>query len=113
MNIVPCGHRLIVEIMDITEIDDAYRRAKDLGIDLSHSKDYQREQQSVDKGVVRAVGPTAFRDFGGEAWCKEGDIIAFAKYSGKAVKDLVSGKDYLVLNDEDCVCVLKQGDVNE
>lgn len=113
MNIIPCGHRVVVEILDLTEIDEVYKSAKALGIDLSASQDIQREQQSVDKGVIRAIGQTAFRDFGGDAWCKVGDTVAFAKYSGKTVKDLVTGKSYLVLNDEDCICILTQGENNE
>jgi co-chaperonin GroES (HSP10) len=34
--------------------------------------------------------------------------VAFAKYSGKTVKDPDDHQDYMVLNDEDIVCVIKE-----
>lgn len=63
-----------------------------------------REQASVDQGVVLGVGPVAFRDYGGEPWCKVGDYIAYARHAGKWVKDPDTDENILIINDEDVVC---------
>lgn len=109
MSVIPCGHRIVIKLIPLEEVDVTYARAKALGIEIA-GEQINRDKQSVDKGTVMAIGPTAFKDFGGEAWCKVGDVVAFAKYSGKAVKDMETQEDYLVLNDEDICCVLKQGE---
>ena len=109
MSIIPCGHRVVVKIIPLEEVDDKYRRAKSIGLEIVGDQ-INREQQSVDKGTVVAIGPTAFDVYGGGKWCEVGDIVAFAKYSGKAVRDLESQEDFLVLNDEDVVCILRKGD---
>jgi co-chaperonin GroES (HSP10) len=101
MTIVPCGHRILVKPERVEDTDPAYKAAKALGFEFV-DKSLKQEQAAIDKGVVIAIGPTAFKDYGGDAWCAVGDRIAFAKYGGKFVTP-----DALILNDEDVVCVLK------
>lgn len=96
----PAGHRVLVKQDDLSNVDEAYARAKRVGIHLVEDK---REQAGVDSGTVVAIGPSAFKDFGGDKWCSVGDRIAFAKYSGKVVED--GGDKFIVLNDEDVVYV--------
>lgn len=96
----PAGHRVLVKQDKLEETDSVYASARKLGIHLDTST---REQAAVDSGIVLALGPSAFRDFGGEAWCAIGDRVAFAKYSGKTVTD--NKEELLVLNDEDVVYV--------
>lgn len=111
MTPIPCGHRLVIKQIELADYDETYKKAKQIGIEIAQNKDFMREQQSVDRGTVIAIGPSAFQDFNAkEPWCKVGDIIAFAKYSGKAVKDIETQEDYLVINDEDAVCILKRGE---
>lgn len=62
-----------------------------------------REQAGVDQGYVLTIGTTAFRDFGGEAWCQVGDYVAYARHAGKYIKDPDTGENILVLNDEDII----------
>lgn len=96
----PAGHRVLVKQDEISEVDKQYASARKAGLIVQTEA---REQAGVDSGVVIAIGPNAFKDFGGEAWCSVGDRIAFAKYSGKVVED---GDDkFIVLNDEDVVYV--------
>lgn len=102
MNVIPCGHRIVVKPEKLHDIDPTFRSASNAGIFIPEMAKRQ-EQAAVDKGIVVAIGPTAFKDFGGEAWCKVGDKIAFAKYGGKFVDD-----DTLILNDEDVCAVLKE-----
>lgn len=107
--IVPCGHRVLVKAEKIEDIDPMYKRAQAAGIQLADTEDKRREQAGLDKGTVVALGPTAFRDFGGDPWCSVGDFIVFAKYAGKGVTD---GEDqYIVLNDEDVVAIMRKDDV--
>lgn len=101
MTIVPCGHRILVKPERVEDTDPAYKAAKELGFKFVDSN-LKQEQAAIDRGFVIAIGPTAFKDYGGDAWCAVGDRIAFAKYGGKFVTP-----DALILNDEDVVCVLK------
>lgn len=106
MIIVP-GHRVLVRPDRLEESDPHYQRAHKAGLLLpKEHEDLRRAEAAVDRGTIIAIGPTAWKDFGGEAWCKVGDKIAFAKYSGKTVTD--NGENYLVLNDEDVVCIIKE-----
>jgi co-chaperonin GroES (HSP10) len=36
------------------------------------------------------------------------DLISFAKGSGKPLKDPYTGEEFLVINDQDVVCVFKK-----
>jgi len=99
MNLVPILHRLIVEPEEI-ETKTAS------GIILSVNE--KAERKAVEKGKVLSIGDTAFIDFKAGVTPKVGDTIYFAKYAGKEVKD--GDKDYLILNDEDVICVVKKGD---
>lgn len=103
--IVPTGHRVLIKPRKIEEIDDAFKNAKAAGIIIQEATSRQ-EQTAVDVGFVIKLGPTAFKDFGGDPWCEVGDLIAYAKYSGKALKE--NDEDFIVLNDEDIVAVYKE-----
>lgn len=106
MIIVP-GHRVLVKPDKLEEADPFYQRAAKAGLALPREhEDLRRAEAAVDRGVVVAIGPTAWRDFGGEPWCQVGDRIAYAKFSGKTVTE--GETNYLVINDEDVVCILKE-----
>lgn len=101
MNIIPAGHRILVKPEAFEEVDSVYKSAKAAGFVLPESEG-RKEQNAVDRGVVLAIGKTAFQDFGGEAWCQVGDTVVYSKYGGKFIDN------YLVLNDEDVVAILKK-----
>ena len=104
MTIKPCGHRLVVKPVKLEDVDEAYKKAKSVGIQFLEQHE-RVEQSAVDKGVVLSLGSTAFKDFGGDPWCKVGDTVVYARHAGKRIKD--GEEDYLVLNDEDVVAVLE------
>jgi co-chaperonin GroES (HSP10) len=118
--ILPVGHRVVIKQEKLEEADPTYKKATQLGIVIAEHDDKKREQAGFDKGTVIAIGPDAWKAFylnsnpqdstlrGFEPWCKIGDKVAFAKYSGKTVKDPEDHQDYMVLNDEDIVCVIKE-----
>lgn len=108
--IVPCGYRVLIEVKDLTEIDPVFKQAKQTGIVIPvDHEDLRRQQASVDKGRIVAMGPQAFQELGGaeKNGVAVGDIAVYAKYSGKAVED-TDGTKYLVINDEDIVAILKE-----
>lgn len=111
MAIKPCGHRLVVKAYKQEEVDDVVKKHaefyKTLEVINSNKK---REDASVDRGVVLAIGPTAWQNesHGYTPWCKVGDEIVFAKFSGKVVEDPDTQEDVFILNDEDVVAVVKE-----
>ncbi len=111
MAIKPCGHRLVVKAYKQEEVDEVLKRAKDSGFLAQFeiiNSNKKREDASVDRGVVLAIGPTAWQDFNSEPWCKVGDEIIFAKFAGKVVEDPDTNEDVFILNDEDVVAVVKE-----
>lgn len=102
-----CGHRILVRPILLNESDDVFKAAKAVGLSIIRN-DEKREAESVDQGVVVQVGPTAWKDFNTDPWCKEGDTIVYAKFAGKKVTDPDSKEDYVVLNDEDVVCIVEE-----
>ncbi len=109
--IVPLGHRLLVKPQKIEEIDEAYAAAERLGLEIAGTEK-TREQAAVEKGVVVAIGTTAFKDFGGEPWCSVGDLVGFTRYGGRFIEDPDSKEKYILLNDEDLICRYA-GETNE
>lgn len=106
------GHRIVLKLEQLVDIeaDKTKALAENAGIFLPDSikenleNEAQREQASVDRGYVVAIGPTAFKDFGGDPWISVGDYVAFARFSGKIIKDPFGTEEFVVTNDEDIVC---------
>lgn len=95
--LIPVFHRLIVK-------QDELETKTASGIIIKHE---DRKQESVDTGIVVAIGPTCGKDFGvHELPYSVGDKVAFAKYAGKAIKDPETDEEFLALNDEDIVVVI-------
>ncbi len=105
--IYPSGHRVLIKQEHYDETDDVFKSARAAGIEIVKDK-ATRYQESVDKGLVVAVGPTAWKDFGSIPWAEVGDIVVYAKLSGQRVEDPEDKNTYfVVVNDEDVVAVLK------
>ena len=109
--IKPVGHRILVSPFKLQEHDKVFAAASKAGIVLPEMSQ-RKEEVNVDRGVVVALGDTAFKDFGGEPWCKVGDTIGYVKFGGKFVQDKTTEELFLILNDEDVICVLQEA-VNE
>jgi co-chaperonin GroES (HSP10) len=100
-------HRILVKADKLEETDKTYVKAKQLGLHIPEMDDRKRAQAGVDKGVVVSIGPTAFRDFGAESPIKVGDYVAYARFAGKLLTDPATEEDFVILNDEDIVCIFK------
>lgn len=103
MAVVPCGHRILVKPQKLEEIDSTYAAARKLGIEIVDGNQKKLEQLAIDKGIVLAIGSTAFKDFGGDPWCEIGDTIVYARHGGKMIKDPETNQEVLLLNDEDVI----------
>lgn len=106
--IIPLTHRIIVKQRQLEEMSLDHKRARALGLELPETEDKKRAQAGVDQGVVMAFGPTAFVDHNTENPLSVGDLVAFAKYGGKSIIDPEDGEEYVALNDEDIVAILKE-----
>lgn len=106
MNFIPCGHRLLVKPFKAAEVDEQLKRAKALGIQLVQENE-RREDAGITKGVVMSIGPTAWKDFQSEPWCKVGDTIIYAKHAPFFVEDC-DNVVYGLLNDADVIAVIKE-----
>lgn len=102
-------HRILVKQNKLEETNKDYLKAKSFGLIIPEHEDNKRAQAGVDTGIVIAVGPTAFKDFGVSPPIKVGDNVAFARFSGKVIHDPEDDEDYVLLNDED-ICVIITGD---
>lgn len=115
------GFRLVIQPDKVTdsEAEKTKKLAQEAGIALPEKiqKDLEaeqlREQGGVDQGVVLAVGPIAFKAYGDSEWCKVGDYVAYARHAGKWVKDPENNENYLIINDEDVICVMEKGSKDE
>lgn len=96
--LIPILHRVLVKPDPIEEVSQG-------GIVLA--VDPKKERLAVEKGTVVTVGDTAFSgDFKTESPPKVGDRVYYAKYAGKLIKD-TDEVEYVMLNDEDVIAVIK------
>lgn len=104
--IEPLLHRIVVKPEKFEEFDKDIQKAKSIGLVIPELEEMKRAQASVDRGRVVSLGATAYRDYGVEPPVKEGDIVNYAKFAGKIIED--GGAQYILLNDEDILCVIKE-----
>lgn len=104
--IIPTLHRILVKADRLEEVDKTHVQAKKLGLVIPDHDDKKRAQAGVDKGTVISIGPTAFRDFNAESPIKVGDYVAYARFAGKIIDDPETEEDFVLLNDEDIVCLI-------
>lgn len=105
--IEPLLHRIVVKPEKFEEISEDHRYAERIGIVIATVDETKRAQASVDLGTVVAIGPTAYKDFGVSAPIAVGDKVNYARFSGKIVKDPATQEEFVILNDEDCICIIR------
>jgi co-chaperonin GroES (HSP10) len=109
MKLIPLLHRIMVKPLSFQEFNKDIQRAKSIGLEIPELEDMKRAQASVDQGVVVAIGETAYRDYNVSCPVKVGDTVNYARFAGKIVE--VDDVQYVILNDEDCLAVLKNESV--
>jgi len=104
--IEPLLHRIVVKPEKFEEFDKDIQKAKSIGLVIPELEELKRAQASVDRGKVVSLGATAYRDYNVDPPIKVGDIVNYAKFAGKIIED--GGTQYILLNDEDILCVIKE-----
>ena len=94
--IKPCGNRIVVY-----PIPKERKTASGIVIPDEFAN---REDLAQIEAVVVDIGGTCWAN--DEPWCKVGDIVLIAKYSGyvRKGKDM---RDYRVINDKDVVAIIE------
>jgi len=105
MTITVTGCRILVKPFKIQEHDKVFESAKKAGIILTEVSE-RKEQINVDKGTVLQIGSKCHEDYVGDL--KVGDVIGYAKFGGKFIQDPVDETVYLIISDEDVICIFKE-----
>ena len=111
MAVKVCGHRVLIKVLDITDVDDQslaaiIKSAEETGLYVPKTEQVDREQGAVDRGTVIQVGDTAFKDLSETPWCVVGDEIIFSRYAGKKITDPYTKENFTCINDEDVLIVI-------
>lgn len=99
------GCRILVKPFKLQEHDKVFATAKAAGIALPEFSE-RKEEVNVDKGTVIQIGKNCHEDYVGSL--KEGDIIGYAKFGGKFIQEPGKEEVFLIINDEDLVCIFKE-----
>lgn len=87
-------------ILKVKEVEEKSKGGIVLAIDK------KLERQAYTQGTVIDIGPDAWAAYKPSqpfAGLKIGDVVFFAKYSGKWIADPETDEEYLIVNDEDIV----------
>lgn len=103
------GPRVLVKPEKVEDVDEVYKAAKAAGIALIDSDDKKREDRAVVFGTVLQTTLECWQPPVGTglAWVQPGDRVVFARYSGKYIVDPTTREEFLILNDEDIIGVIK------
>lgn len=105
--IIPVGHRVLVKPNTVKE---TYGDSNIVVV-----QDSKLEQAGQIFGTIASIGDQswlAFRqmndgkEVNGRPWAQVGDRVAYARYAGKAITDPSTGEDYIILLDDDIVCII-------
>lgn len=101
------GPRILLKADHPFEDDKTVKQARAAIPGLVIPEMEQRKAQAhVDSGVVVDIGPTVSSEYVRDL--KVGDRIGFAKYGGKYITDPTTDEQYLVINDDDVICVFTE-----
>lgn len=106
MKIHPAGHRVLVRLKN--ERINEEKTDSGIIVKIKDAKTVEAEQYATQEAIIEELGINAYKAFdSGEPWCKVGDTVLIAKYSGENREDPESGVIYRVINDEDVIAILE------
>lgn len=96
------GHRVLVKVLGVEE--DV---CTDSGIIIKAKADSYNDRSCSKYAKVVQVGANAFKAFDdGHPWCKVGDEVLIAEYSGVLIPEEDGNSLYRIINDEDVLGVV-------
>ena len=104
MTVKVVGCRLLIKPYKLQQHDKVFASAKAAGIAIPEFSE-RKEEVNVDKGTVLQIGSKAHEDYVGSL--RVGDVIGYAKFGGKFITDPETEEVYLIINDEDVVCIFQ------
>lgn len=109
-------HRLVVKPVELEVYDEVAVRLKAAGLERGTTSETKYLHTQIDQGTVVDVGPTAFLDYvkkhNLDIPVKLGDLVTYARHSGKVVKDPSTDTDVVILNDDDILCIYQESAQN-
>lgn len=98
----PTGHRILILLDDVEKVNTTQS-----GIVVAVGSVKAKEQEAQVSATVIDMGPTCYnlKHMGEEAWCKIGDRITIAAYSGMRMHQGMNPR-LRMINDEDVTGVL-------
>jgi co-chaperonin GroES (HSP10) len=100
------GHKILIEPKEVEKVSEG-------GIHLVYENE-RLVQVSEQLGKLVAIGPTAWNahviqtengHIPGKRWAEIGDKVWYSKFAGSFITDPETGKDYVLMNDEDISAV--------
>jgi co-chaperonin GroES (HSP10) len=107
------GFRILIKPDPVKDQVKVSEELKKSGFVIGRTADEERRAEVATQiGTVVDVGPTAFHAYDKNSpdwrpWCKVGDRVIFARYSGKLVEDPVTEEKFMMVNDEDIQCTVE------
>lgn len=99
--ITPILHRILIKPIELEKEHDAGGGIK---LALAYGDNEKRHEAARIEGHIVSMGETA------DVPCKVGDHVVFAKYAGLYVNDPETDEEYVLINDEDILCIVRKGD---
>ncbi len=104
------GHRVLIKEDPIETISKG-------GIVIVQKEELERA--SLQHGVIVAAGEDCWKAYrtidregverNGDPWAQVGDYVVFARHAGRFIKDPSNGEEFLIMNDEDILGVITEG----
>lgn len=98
------GYRILIK-------QDSVEKETEFGIVLVEDEKLQKHR--LNTGTVVGVGSVAYKayssDYTGEPWVELNDRVVYSQYSGKYITDPTDDEEYVVVNDEDIIAVIREG----
>ena len=63
MNIIPCGHRVVIQPYELEKVDEVFAKAKKMGLEIPDLDEHKREKNAVNRGILVIIGVNAWKAF--------------------------------------------------
>ncbi len=102
LNLEVLGHRVLVKPDVIDEVSEGGI------IQIITEKQMRLERAGAKTGIIIELGAGVWPEE--DNWVEVGDYVVFSKYGGKPIQDPITEEEYLIMNDEDVLCIIhKEG----